>query len=158
MSEIKNWYKGRNVFITGATGFVGKSLVEKLLRDCPDIGYIYLMIRSKNGVSVEQRKRDYVNHVVFSRLKENYPAVLEKIRFIEGELSAPNLGISNSDIELISETVSVIFHSAATVKFDQPLITAYDSNVRGAQSLLDLATEFKQLDVSRISLYLKLCR
>ena len=35
--EIADFYNGQSAFITGATGFMGKVLVEKLLRSCPQI-------------------------------------------------------------------------------------------------------------------------
>lgn len=59
--EAKNtteWYKGRSVFITGATGFMGKVLMEKLLYSYPDIKTIYILIRSKRGRTAEQRIDD----------------------------------------------------------------------------------------------------
>jgi fatty acyl-CoA reductase len=41
-SQIANFYKDRSVFITGATGFMGKVLVEKLLRSCDGVKNIYV--------------------------------------------------------------------------------------------------------------------
>lgn len=63
-SDIGKWFAGKVVFVTGATGFMGKVLVEKLLRDCPDIETMYLLIRTKRGVDTEQRRDDYINHMV----------------------------------------------------------------------------------------------
>lgn len=148
MSEISKWYSGKNVLVTGATGFVGKCLVAKLLCDCTNIGSIYVMIRSKNGKSFEQRKSDYKNHIVFSRVKEKRPALLDKICIIEGDLNESNLGISNVNRSIISQCVSIIFHSAADVRFDLPIIDAFNSNVKGTKSLLEFAMEFKHIDVS----------
>lgn len=150
MSEIAKWFSNKSVFVTGATGFVGKCLVEKLLRDCPDIDTIYIIIRSKKGVSFEQRKTDYKNHVVFSNLMNTKPIVLNKIHIVEGDICAPNLGISNANRKLIAETASIIFHSAADVRFDRRLVDAYDTNVRGSKAILDFATEFKELKVSEL--------
>jgi fatty acyl-CoA reductase len=55
---ISQFYAGKNVFITGATGFLGKCLIEKLLRSTPDIGKIYLLVRSKKGKDIHQRLDD----------------------------------------------------------------------------------------------------
>lgn len=64
LPTIPEWFAGRNILITGATGFMGKVLVEKLLRDCPDVGQLYLLIRKKKGIEPAQRRDDYVNHMV----------------------------------------------------------------------------------------------
>ena len=60
-SEISGFYAGRSVFITGATGFMGKVLIEKLLRSCPDIKYLYLLMRPKKGVAIQTRLQDFIN-------------------------------------------------------------------------------------------------
>jgi fatty acyl-CoA reductase len=39
----------------------------------------------------------------------------------EGDLLMPNLGLSNEDRQAIVNNVSIVFHSAATVRFDEPL-------------------------------------
>lgn len=46
---------GAHVFITGATGFLGKAVVEKLLRSVPDLGGLYILARAKRDVSARDR-------------------------------------------------------------------------------------------------------
>lgn len=62
--SIPEWYSGKSILITGATGFMGKVLVEKLLRDCPNVEQLYLLIRKKKGVEPVQRRDEYINHMV----------------------------------------------------------------------------------------------
>lgn len=62
--SISEFYKGRSVFITGATGFMGKVLVEKLLRSCPGIERLYLLMRPSKGQSVEYRLQNLINNQV----------------------------------------------------------------------------------------------
>lgn len=75
-SGIAEFYKRKSVFITGATGFIGKQLVEKLVRSCPgkrqtvhfrsfilsikhlDIEHIYLLVRPKRGHDVNDRVKE----------------------------------------------------------------------------------------------------
>jgi fatty acyl-CoA reductase len=49
--EIKEFYKDKTIFITGTTGFVGKVVLEKILRTLPDFKRIYIMVRPKKGMS-----------------------------------------------------------------------------------------------------------
>jgi len=52
---IRGFYQGKSVFITGGTGFIGKVIVEKLLRACPDIKNIYFLVRPKKGKTCQER-------------------------------------------------------------------------------------------------------
>jgi len=63
-SAIQNYYKGCGIFITGATGFLGMGLVEKLLRCCPESGKIYLLVRPKKGKAIEERLEDVLKNKV----------------------------------------------------------------------------------------------
>lgn len=63
-SAIAEFYRGRQILITGATGFMGKVLVEKLLRSCPDIETIYLLMRPKRGNDVRSRLQELLNATV----------------------------------------------------------------------------------------------
>ncbi|XP_014858169.1 PREDICTED: fatty acyl-CoA reductase 1-like [Poecilia mexicana] len=58
MASIPEYYAGKSVLITGATGFMGKVLVEKLLRSCPDVKALYILVRPKAGQSMKQRVSD----------------------------------------------------------------------------------------------------
>ena len=63
-SDIVNYLAGKSVFITGGTGFLGKVLVEKLLRCCPDIQRIYLLMRAKAGSDINARLEQLVDNKV----------------------------------------------------------------------------------------------
>lgn len=67
-SEIAKFYSGKHIFITGATGFMGLALVEKLLRACPDIAKMYLLIRPKRGQTVQERINGLFQHIIFDKL------------------------------------------------------------------------------------------
>lgn len=53
--SIKGFYAGQTVLVTGGSGFVGKVIIEKILRSCPDVRMVYTLLRSKKGVSVADR-------------------------------------------------------------------------------------------------------
>jgi fatty acyl-CoA reductase len=62
-SQICKFYDGQNVLVTGGTGFMGKILVEKLLRST-DVATIFLLIREKKGKNVHTRLDDIFDNVV----------------------------------------------------------------------------------------------
>ena len=53
--SIPTFFRGKSIFITGVTGFMGKVLLEKLLRSCPDLGLCYVLVRPKRGVQPKDR-------------------------------------------------------------------------------------------------------
>lgn len=55
MSTIAAFYGGKSILITGATGFLGKVLMEKLFRTSPDLKVIYILVRPKAGQTLQQR-------------------------------------------------------------------------------------------------------
>ncbi|KAG8142715.1 putative Fatty acyl-CoA reductase protein [Naja naja] len=83
---------------------------------------------------------------VFDRVREELPNFHEKIKPISAEFTKPNLAISSEDMEEMLSEVNVIFHCAATVRFDEPLKDALLLNVMGTQQLLRLAHQMKNLE------------
>lgn len=67
---------------------------------------------------------------------------------MNGDVSLPDLGLNENDREMLVNEVDVIFHCAATVRFDEPLKQAAYINVRASIELLKMAKEMKQLRVS----------
>lgn len=65
--RIPEFYANKSIFVTGAYGFMGKVLVEKLLRSCSDVEMIYVIVRSKrNKSSVERWKEVEASPVIYS--------------------------------------------------------------------------------------------
>ncbi|KAF5281355.1 hypothetical protein FQR65_LT14753 [Abscondita terminalis] len=148
-STIPEWFSGQHVLVTGATGFMGKVLVEKILRCCPGIGKIYLLIRQKRGRNTDQRLEDFINTPVFDKLRDSPKGkkLFDKLFCISGDLVQDCLNISNDDIKMLQINVTAVFHLAANVRFDQSLKTALNMNTRGTWKILDLASTFQKLKV-----------
>jgi hypothetical protein len=68
-TSIVNFYDGESVFVTGGTGFVGKALIEKLLRSCPGLKTIFLLIRPKRGKDIQLRFQELLENPVSKRAR-----------------------------------------------------------------------------------------
>uniref|UniRef100_A0AAR5PRJ8 Fatty acyl-CoA reductase n=2 Tax=Dendroctonus ponderosae TaxID=77166 RepID=A0AAR5PRJ8_DENPD len=144
-SDIKRFYKDSCVFITGATGFLGKLAVEKLLRICPDVKKIFILLREKKGKDIKQRFEDIFKEPTFDHLKRHNPDFLQKVCPVVGDISLPDLGLNELDKEGLMREVDCVLHFAATVRFDESLKMATYINVRGVRDLILLAKQMKKL-------------
>lgn len=57
-SEIQDFYTDSTIFVTGGTGFLGKLLIEKLLRTCSTLRKIYILVRPKKGKEIASRVQE----------------------------------------------------------------------------------------------------
>lgn len=142
--SIPEFYKGRDIFITGGSGFMGKVLIEKLLRSCPDINKIFILLRPKKNISPCDRIEELQKIPVFDRLHKECPDNLKKMIPINGDVCSFGLGISEEDIKHM-ENVSIVFHAAANVRFDDLLSKAVIINIRGTRETLSFSEKFRNL-------------
>lgn len=144
--SIPDYYAGRTVFVTGGSGFVGKVLMEKLLRSCSDIKHIYLLMRPKRGVVVTDRVTKLLASPLFDKLRQVQPNFMDKVSAVQGDMMEPALGLSEADRSTLCREVQVFFHSAATVRFDEKLKLAIDMNLDGVRKVLCLARDMAHLE------------
>nr|CAD7411393.1 unnamed protein product [Timema cristinae] len=87
---------------------------------------------------------------LFDRLKSEQDGVLSrKVVGVAGDvLISPDLGLSLADKELLCRDVSIVYHAAATIRFDEPLKRAVMLNTRGTRQMLELAKEMHKLEVT----------
>ena len=119
--SVSGFYKDRSILLTGASGFLGKIILEKLLRDCQGIKNVYVLLRSKQGVDPRRRVDEMTNSLAFARLRRENPLMLGKIIPVSGDITYEGLGLSPSDQRILTDNVSIVFHVAATIRFDEPL-------------------------------------
>ncbi|XP_076645017.1 fatty acyl-CoA reductase wat-like [Halictus rubicundus] len=143
-SEIAEFYAGTNVLVTGGTGFIGKLLIEKLLRSCPGITKIYTLVRPKKGKSPNERCEENFAGVIFDRLRKEQPNFLSKIVIVEGDASEEDFGLTPELKATLMDT-NIIFHAAAVVRFDEKLHVGVNTNVRSTKCSLLWARQLPNL-------------
>ncbi|XP_035829281.1 fatty acyl-CoA reductase 1, partial [Aplysia californica] len=145
-SCIANFYKGKTLFITGVTGFMGKVLLEKLLRSCPDIHRVYTLVRPKKGQTPQERIESIIKSKLYDKVREGVPDLSERIVPVVGDVLEPNLGLSEEDEARVAAETQVVFHSAATVKFDEELRLSVRMNVIGVRRMVQLGRKMPNLE------------
>lgn len=143
---VPEFYAGRDLLVTGATGFIGKVLIEKLLRCCPDVNTIYILVRHKRGMQPRARVDALASLPVFERLIRERPNALEKVKPLEGDVGLENLGLKPADQRTILDNVSVVFHMAASLNFKSPLKEAIEDNTAGTKRVLDFCCQINKLE------------
>jgi long-chain acyl-CoA synthetase len=155
MSTIQEFFTGKTVLVTGATGFLGKALVEKILRSLPSIRRLYLLVRPKERasrtVSAEDRFwGEVLKSSIFDRLKRDLgdgfdSFVEQRVAVINGDLTDDRLGVGDDDYRRLCDEVEVIINSAAVVVFDERLDLSLNLNTMGARRMMDVARDCRRL-------------
>jgi thioester reductase-like protein len=116
-------------FVTGATGFIGRHLVERLLeRD----GEINVLVRAESTDKVEGLMEGW------SRFGDT-----DRITVVAGDLSEPLLGVSDEDRERLRSNVDHFFHLAAIYDMAADEERNTQLNVGGTQNAVDLANDLQ---------------
>jgi alcohol-forming fatty acyl-CoA reductase len=135
--------KGKTILVSGSTGFLGKSIVEKCLRSIPDVGRINLAIRSSARRPASERlEREVLSSPAFKRLREERgeagfaKLVKEKLAVVEIDLGRDGLGLNDAGREQL-RACEIVIHSAAAVEFDNPADLSAQTNLLGAARMVE---------------------
>jgi thioester reductase-like protein len=115
------------VFLTGATGFVGREILSRFL--ARDDRLVFALVRAANDDEAAGR----------------LPAH-DRLTAVAGDIEQSGLGLSEATSERLRREVTTVVHCAASVSFDMPLDEQRSVNVEGTRRVLDFARNCARLE------------
>jgi fatty acyl-CoA reductase len=86
---------------------------------------------------------------LFEDVKKDMNSIKRKVSLIQGDLIETGLGLSPQNRQELCQEVSIVFHAAATIRFNENLKVALQTNVIGTQEIVNLCKEMPLLAVSQ---------
>jgi len=131
-SGVRAGLAGRRLLLTGATGFVGEALLERVLSDLPDTRVV-LLVRARPGASAVQRVEQLLTKPAFRVLHDRVGddgirrLLEERIEVVDGDLSR---------WPALPADLDVVVHCAGEVAFDPPIDGGFATNALGVEGLM----------------------
>ncbi len=123
------------VLITGASGFLGRDVVERLILDDERVELVALL-RARDEHELEKR---------LGKLRAHLPeAKRARVSAVRGDVAEARLGLDERGFASLAERVDRVLHVAANTSFDLPLDEARRINVGGTAHALALARAIRK--------------
>jgi thioester reductase-like protein len=114
------------VLLTGATGFVGKEILERFLGRGRRV---FALVRAKDDDAAAKRLAPHA-----------------RLTPVAGDIERPGLGLADAKAAALAEEVTTVVHCAASVSFDLSLPESRRVNVDGTRHVLELAERCQGLE------------
>lgn len=131
------WFRGQVVFLTGATGNLGGSLLYKLAIQLPT-AKIFVLVRGSVQKAIESWEQSMPEQV------EDIIATC-KIQFFLGDTTQPNLGLSPDNLSRLQNETTVVINAAGDIALSRDLAETIPVNCTGHLTLASLLDSFTKL-------------
>lgn len=145
-AENYNYENSRNIFITGATGFLGVYLIRKLMVYTDSI--LHCLVRSEEEET--GLRRFLKRYEKFFQWNTSYN---DRLYVYPGNLDCINMGIEREKYKYLARNIDTIYHNAALVTESIPYEQLEKTNVNGTHEIIRFAGCQRKKFVHYISTY-----
>jgi thioester reductase-like protein len=128
--------RGKTIFLTGASGFLGAYLLHDLL--ATTAASVHCLVRCRSSSDGEGRIRS--NLLKYGLWSDEFKC---RLKPVPGDLAQPLLGMSPETFDMLGDVVDTIYHNGAVVNFVYSYASLRDSNVCGTAEVIRLACRTK---------------
>ncbi|PPD93159.1 hypothetical protein GOBAR_DD09863 [Gossypium barbadense] len=165
LDNVAKFLQGKTILVPGATGFLAKVFIEKILRLQLNVNKLYLLLSTSNDKFVTQRLENEVYKKIisifitelFRILRDKWGSkfdalISSKVIAVEGDISSENLGLEDSKRrEEMRKEIEIVVNSAATTCFNERYDVALGINTFGAFNVLNFG---KKCDKIKLFLHI----
>ncbi len=149
MTHVRDALAGKRFFITGATGFLGTALVERILRCIPDSEVVLLIRPGRRMTAAQRAAREILRNDCFDRQRAELgdrfdDEIGRRVSAVAGDVGTDGLGMDAAGLEALSRC-DLVVHAAATVSFDSPLDSAVEINLLGPSRVAAAFVQAREL-------------
>ena len=141
--------KRENLFLTGATGFLGAHILYKYLEKHKK-SKVYCLVRKKDNINPEKRLKEKLIYFFGSDYVES---ITDRLIVIEGDIINEDIFVDSKDKKMVIDNADIIINSAAHVKHFGKLDLFYKLNTEAVKNLAEFAlkNDKKFIQISTLS-------
>lgn len=98
-------------------------------------------------IALREKLKVFPRLQIFNRVRSENAQALEKLCQVAGDVLKPTLGLSDEDLHILHQEVSVVIHTAATVRFNECISLAVEMNTLGTRRVIELCKQLPRLKV-----------
>jgi long-chain acyl-CoA synthetase len=138
------------IFITGATGFLGTKIAERLIENSR-ISLILLIRGDNYDKAVKHLSRSWWESETLMHELKQLNTKNSRILILNGDVTKDSLGLNHEDYRYLVENITHVIHAAADLRLNISIEELNKINLLGTQNMVDLALRAKNFRLKKFS-------